>query len=326
MGKLRKIVSGCSAAANKCCPLPHLSRALADSTQKEDLKLASRLAGFSYLYTMIWVAVQMVIFVFLFILFLMSEKNPYMKDTDCCESNRYLTRENNNLPFESCPTASCQLYDFVYDGSGYQLGDQRPREPKDGEFSEIFTYGGGKWCCNLHATETECCSALPWGWACGCIMWMCGFASICSMVMTQVILQGFYSFCSRRNSLFTMLAAMPGLIMRLFLFEIMYHTFGVFCFLFLHFWFPMIRCDNPHAEEWWAFGYSYFYHFFASIDWVLTHGFTEWDGYFDLDTFISTHCSLAFAADFFFGLLYFILSKIKDEQHRPYLHLTFFKL
>merc|ERR1712087_558891 len=135
------------------------------------------------------------------------------------------------------------------------------------------------WCCNLHASETECCASLPWGWACGMVMWMCGFASICSMVMTQVVLQGFYSFTARRNALFAALSTFIGVFMRLCMFEIMFHTFFGFCFVFLHFWYPMIQCDNPHAYKWWEFGYEYFYHFFVTINHLITYGVTEWDGY-----------------------------------------------
>jgi len=323
---MRKLVNGFGVAAEKCCPLPALAKALAESYTKQDMKLKARLSGFSFLYTMIWVGAQMTIYVCLFILFLLSEKNPYMKDEDCCTADTYLERNGNDLPYADCPTQSCQLYDFEFDGTGKQLGDYRPRDPEDGEYSSIFANQGTQWCCNLHATDTECCSKLGWGWTCGCIMWMCGFASICSMVMSQVILQGFYSFTARRNPINVALSTFAGIFMRLFLFQIMYHLFGVFCFLFLHFWYPMIQCDNPHALKWWEFGYEYFYHFFASIGWVATHGFTEWDGYMDLDTFISTHATMAFVTDLAFAIIYAPLYKIKDQQHRPYLHLSFFKL
>ena len=146
--------------ANKCCPLPHISRALADSTNKEDKKLGARLAGFSYLYTMIWVGTQMGLFVFLFIVFLMSVKNPYMKDYDCCDSVVYLTRTSSDLPFQECPTASCMLYDFEHGGEGYNLGDDRPRDPKAGEYSKIFSNNAQTVCVDgvfpLHYTLCTC--------------------------------------------------------------------------------------------------------------------------------------------------------------------------
>merc|ERR1711941_169691 len=51
------------------------------------------------------------------------------------------------------------------------------------------------------------------------------------------------------------------------MFEVMYHLFFGFCFVFLHFWYPMMKCDNPYAYEWWTFGYKYMYYFFAHLDW-----------------------------------------------------------
>ena len=157
-------------------------------------------------------------------------------------------------------------------------------------------------------------------------MWATGFAAVCGMLMTQVMLQGFYSFCSRRGSHFTVISVFIGIFLRLIIFCILFYFFFTFLFTFIFFWVPMLLCDNPYAYNWWKFGFAYVYYFFENFAWVLANGFTEWDGNMDLDTLIATHTSCSVLVDLLFALSYIGLSRIKDNKGQPYFHLTFFRL
>ena len=155
---------------------------------------------------------------------------------------------------------------------------------------------------------------------------MAGFSAVCAMLMTQVTLQGFYSFMSRRGSFYTVLSVVAGTMLRLLLFISMFYFFFGFMFIFLFFWVPMMYCDNPYAYEWWKFGYLYVYYFFDNFAWMVQNGLTQWDGNMDFDTCIATHMSLSMMVDFVMALMYVCLSRIKDNRGQPYFHLTFFKL
>ena len=81
---------------------------------------------------------------------------------------------------------------------------------------------------------------MPYGAECAAIMWVCGFAAVCAMLMTQVMLQGFYSFCSRRGPLWTVVSVIGGMFLRLALFFLLFYFFFGFMFLFIFFWVPMV--------------------------------------------------------------------------------------
>jgi len=324
---LRNIIEEAQSLANKCCPLPSKYTQLTTSRAAEDIRLNQRLEGFSYLYMIIWTFIQLVIFVILMILFYGSKENYFMRDKDCCKAQEYLTRTNNDLPLKDCSNQACPFenYGNIFSGA-LALNDNRPRTPHNGDFSQVFQYQQQWWCCNLDANTDECCNKLPYGPSCGAIMWFCGFSAVCAMLMTQVTLQGFYSFCSRRNAYWTLLSVIPGMLLRLLLFFLLFYFFFGFMFIFIFFWIPMMICDNPYAFEWWKFGYLYVYFWFENLGWILSNGFTHWDGNMDFDTLIATHTSLSVLVDAFFAIIYVLLSKIKDNKGQPYFHLTFFKL
>ena len=81
---------------------------------------------------------------------------------------------------------------------------------------------------------------MPYEWSCGAVMWVSGFAAVCSVLMTQVINQGVYSFTSRRNSIWVVLTVPLVMIFRLFLFFLLFYFFFGFMFVFLFFWVPMV--------------------------------------------------------------------------------------
>merc|ERR1719464_112294 len=277
----------------------------------------------------IWTLVQLLIFVVLMVLFILSPSNPFMKESDCCTADQSLTRAGNDLPLRDCANLACSFESFGYPveaNSNAWLFQDLPQNPLDGEASTLFEYGGEMWCCNLSANDESCCSHLPYGAACGAVMWMSGFAAVCGMIMTQVVLQGFYSFCSRRSAWWTTVSVVLGMGLRLIVFVTLFYFFWGFMFAFLFFFYPMLQCDNQHAFDWWRFGYLYVYYWFDNFGWIIQHGLTEWDGEMDFDTLIATHTSLAVIADGVFALIYVLLSKIKDSKGQAYFHLTWFKL
>lgn len=146
---MRRVVSGASALAGRCCPLPGIFRTLENAESEDDKKLVTRLNGMSFLFTMIWVGTQMAVYVFLFIIFLMSEKNPFMQEEDCCTANVLLSRTNNDLPLSTCPTESCMLYNFEWTGGSYSINDERPRIADDGSFSAMFSHNGQTVCVHV---------------------------------------------------------------------------------------------------------------------------------------------------------------------------------
>lgn len=275
----------------------------------------------------IWTFFQILVFVCLLVAFYSSTNNYFMRDYDTCYATDVLTRANNDLPLKECANKACLFHNYtVFSGSIWGMNDDRPRDPRDGAKSMVFEYDQQWWCCNYDATSTECKSKLPYGAACGAIMWVAGFSAVCAMLMTQVTLQGFYSFCSRRSALWTVISVIGGIFLRLTIFVTLFYFFFGFMFAFIFFWIPMLLCDNPYAFQWWKFGYLYVYYFFENFAWIISNGFTKWDGNMDFDTMIATHSSLAMMIDFLFALVYIALSKIKDHKGQPYCHLTFFKL
>jgi len=281
---------------------------------------------------LIWTAVQLALFVGIMMIFYFSGSNYFMQTEDCCEATEYLTRTNNELPLKDCSNLACPLRlgseksDYTLFSGSDAISDDRPRRPLNGKYSHVFAYQQEYWCCNLDAQSNQCCNGLEYGISCYALATMAGFSAVCAMLMTQVTLQGFYSFMSRRSSCHTLLSVFIGTMLRLVFFTILFYFFFGFMFIFCFFWVPMIFCDNPYAYEWWKFGYLYVYYFFENFVWMLTNGLTEWDGNMDFDTVIATHMTLSVMVDFLMAMLYVCLSRIKDDKGQVYFHLTFFRL
>jgi hypothetical protein len=310
---MRTIVKKSRQYANLFCP----------PRDKDDRKIDEkrRLEGFAYLYIMAWTTSQIVGFLVLFIIFLFSDYNYFMQNEDCCNATSYLN-DNNNFPNTDCGMKSCLLYDHVFDGD-IDLIQARPREPQHGHYSYIFEYNDSQYCCNLSENNDQCCSKLSFGSSCGAVMWVCGFSAVCSMVMVQVILSGFYSFSSRNKSWLVILSTLLAVLLRVILFFFIFYIFFGFMFSFIFFWVPMMYCDNQYAFAWWKFGYWYMKFFFQKTNDVWTKGITQWDYHMDMDAMVGCHSVYAFGVDLLFSSLYVWLNRIKKGY---YLDLTFFDL
>jgi len=317
---MRQLVARSRVLANRLCP-PRKK----DGIVGEDRR---RLEGFAYLYVMIWTTIQIFGFLVLFIFFLFSDYNYFMTLEDCCEATTYL-ESNDGVPLESCSNKACQLYDFIWDGST-SLFDNRPRSPYDGRYSKIFEYNDKKYCCNLSESDPECCDFMPFGSSCGAVMWVSGFSAVCSMLMVQVILSGFYSYSSRRSSWYVVGMTIPAVVLRVLLFLIVFYVFWGFMFAFIFFWAPAMYCDNPYGYDWWKFGYWYMKFFFEHIGDVFLKGFTAWDGHMDMDALVGCHAVYAYSVDLFFALFYVCFNnfgkKSANSDKKFYLDLTFFDL
>jgi len=146
-----------------------------------------------------------------------------------------------------------------------------------------------------------------------------------AMFMTQVVLQGFYSFSSRRNAWYVPAVVIPTLLLRLVLFVVMFYILFGFMFSFIFFWVAMYYCDNPYAFEWYKFGAYYMYYFFKHIESVFRLGFSRWNGQMDMDALVGAHTIYAFFTDLIFGLVYVVLNRQQDPIGK-YFDLTFFDL
>jgi len=286
-------------------------------------ELQKRLEGFSYLYNIIWLSLQVTGWLILLIIFLFSKYNVFMQTADCCTADQYLFDNTGSIPLEDCSTATCKLYDFVWSGS-YTLVQERPRKPVDGRHSLIYNYNDEQWCCNLSGTSDECCDFLPWRGSCAAVMWVSGFSVVVGMLMTQVILLGFYAYSARRGEYYVLGAAFFGVFLRLILFFFTYYLFLGFMFIFLFFWLAMVWCDNPYSYIWYKFGAFYVEYFFIHARYVFHHGFA-WDHHVNVNSFIGLSTVFSFYCDMFFAGLYCFLTKRKDKKGQ-YLDLTYFDL
>lgn len=294
-----------------------------EEIEKMDTNLRNRLRGFAFGYAIIWALVQIIGFVALMFVFVFSSYNEFMYTKTCCTAN-ILMMDDYGKPLEDCGQKACRLYDFSFSGS-YSLIQDRPRYPFDGPTSRVFEINSQKWCCNLAETSDTCCDYLPIRVGCGCVGWMSTFSAIVAMFMTQVVLQGFYSFCARRSAWWVVIMSGPVLLLRLLLFVIMFYILWGFMFSFLFFWVAMYYCDNPYVFKWYKFGAYYSYYFFSHIERVFRLGFTRWNGELDMDALVGAHTVYAFITDFIFGLGYVLLNRQQDPLGK-YFDLTFFDL
>lgn len=158
-------------------------------------------------------------------------------------------------------------------------------------------------------------------------MWGCCLAAMCGMLMTQVLVAGFYSIFARRNEAYVFIAVVLGVFLKTTLFMITYYLFFGFVFLFLFFWICYFWCDNPYAAHWWQFGYKYWLYFLETVGFVFTSGVTTWDGYWDFDTMAWTHVLVACCVDVLFCVAYIVLKKlVKNADGKKMFDLAFFDL
>jgi len=304
--------------AKRLCP-----KRTKDELDKMDQNLKHRLRGFAFGYAMIWALVQIIGFVVLLFVFVSSPSNEFMYTKTCCNATISLS-DQFGKPLGDCSQNACRLYDFTFSGS-YALVQHRPRYPTAGSASKIFEINSQQWCCNLAETSQTCCDNLPISFSCGCTGWVSTFSAIVAMFMTQVVLQGFYSFSARRSAWFVMGMSIPVLLLRLFLFVVMFYILWGFLFSFIFFWVAMYYCDNPYVFRWYKFGAYYMYYFFVHIERVFRLGFTRWNGKMDMDALVGAHTVYAFIVDFVFGLVYAVLNTQKDAMGK-FFDLTFFDL
>ncbi len=186
---------------------------------------------------------------------------------------------------------------------------------------------------------------MPLRKSCASLMWLAGFSGVCSMLMTQVVLAGFYSFLSRRSPFFTIFGIVPAALFRMLFFCVTFYIFFGFMFCFIFFWVAMMICDNPHAlsrlslslspflpsifsindrYDWYQFGYLYPRHFIEFWDHVASAH--HWDGNMDVDAFVGFHTGFSLLIDIIFVTIYIFMSFVKDDRKVPYLQLSFFDL
>jgi hypothetical protein len=287
----------------------------------------TQLESYAYLYNMAWSGFQLAGFIIILFIFLISPDNEFNITEKCCTAQPdEVLRDELGVPRKICSQASCQLYNGLYDGER-DFFQKRPRRPQDGDHSSIFEWDGGRWCCNLSKSETECCDRQPWGAMCTACMWVAAFSAICAMVMTQTVLQGIYSFSARLQPWHPILTVFPVAVLRTLMFFAIFYIFWGFMFCFIFFWVPMFYCDNPHAFRYYRLGYRYLYWWFVHFGDVFAQGASEpWDGKIDSASFVGSHSIFSICCDFIFTVAYFFLNKTKDKQNNSYINLCYFDL